>query len=142
MAFCSKCGANVADGAAFCPGCGAPASAATPGGAPAAQTSGIESNLAAAISYLWITAIFFLLVEPYNKDRFVRFHSFQSLFLGIVWIILSIVLGMIPILGWILLMFLPLLGLLIVIVCAVKAYNKEWFKLPLLGDFAEQQAGK
>jgi hypothetical protein len=30
-----------------------------------------------------IPAIIFLLIEPYNRNRFVRFHSFQCLFVAV-----------------------------------------------------------
>jgi uncharacterized membrane protein len=94
------------------------------------------------LAYLfWIPAILWLVLEPYNKDRFTRFHSFQALFLGFAWMAISIVLTMIPILGWILLFFLPLGVLIVAIICAVKAYGKSWFKLPVIGDLAEKQAG-
>ena len=114
------------------------------GGSPQASPSsggGMEPNLAGALAYLFIVAIIWLVMEPYNKDRFIRFHSFQSLFLGLGWFVISIVLSVIPILGWILLLFLPLVALGVAILCAYKAYNKEMFKLPFLGDLAEKQAG-
>jgi uncharacterized membrane protein len=101
----------------------------------------MEPNLAGALAYLFIVAIVWLVMEPYSKDRFIRFHSFQSLFLGVVFFVVSIVLSVIPILGWILLLFLPLVALGLAIFCAYKAYNKEMFKLPLLGDYAEKYAG-
>ena len=107
---------------------------------PASSQGGLESNIAAALAYLPILAIVWLLVEPYSKDRFIKFHSVQSLGLAVVSIGLSIVLGMIPILGWIMLLFLPLVIFVAAVMCAVKAYQKEKFKLPLIGDFAEKQA--
>jgi hypothetical protein len=39
-----------------------------------------------------LPAIFFLLLEPYNKNRFVRFHSFQCIFLNVAWFVLWFVL--------------------------------------------------
>lgn len=111
---------------------------------PPAQPSGggLEPNIAALLAYLlWIPAILWLVLEPFNKDRFIRFHSFQALFLGLAWIAISFVLAVIPILGWIILFFLPLVILVVAIVCAVKAYNKQWFKLPVIGEIAEKQAG-
>jgi len=33
-----------------------------------------------------IPAIVFLLIAPYNKSRFVRFHSFQCIFLTVAWV--------------------------------------------------------
>lgn len=110
--------------------------------APAASSGGLEPNVAALLAYLlWIPAILWLVLEPYNKDRFIRFHSFQALFLGLVWFAASIVLSFIPILGWIILIFLPLIALVVAIILAIKAYNKAWFKLPVIGDIAEKQAG-
>jgi uncharacterized membrane protein len=112
---------------------------------PTAQSGGLAPNLAAALAYLWITAILFLLIEPYSKNRFVRFHSFQALIFGVASVVISIglsfVSALIPILGC----FVPLvLGLAIFVlwvICVVKAYQNEWFKIPMIGDFAEQQAG-
>ncbi len=53
--------------------------------------------MAGAFSYLFgfITGIVFLALDPYNKDRFVRFHAFQSIFLSVGWIVAWIALGII-----------------------------------------------
>lgn len=96
-----------------------------------------------------ITGIIFLVIEPYNKDRFVRFHAFQSIFLHVAFIVLSIVLGVIEgILPWgigfifsIAQFAVWLGGVGAWIYMMVKAYNNEKFKLPVIGDIAEQQAG-
>ena len=111
--------------------------------APSTKSGGgLSPNVAALLAYLlWIPAILWLVIEPYNKDRFIRFHSFQALFLGLAWLAVSIVLTMIPVLGWLLLLFLPLVAIVVVIVCAYKAYKNEWFKLPVIGELAEKQAG-
>ena len=98
-------------------------------------------NVAAALGYIPIVAIIWLLLEPYSKDRFVRFHAIQSLALAVASMGVSIVLAMIPILGWIALLFFPFVVFALAIFCAVKAYQKESFKLPVLGDFAEKQLG-
>lgn len=114
----------------------------TPQAPQPASGGGLEPNVAALLAYLfWIPAILWLVIEPYSKDRFIRFHSLQALFLGLVWFVLSIVLSLIPIIGWILLIFLPLAAIGLAIYCAIKAYNKSWFKLPVIGDFAEKSAG-
>jgi len=138
MPHCTKCGTEVAEGAAFCPSCGQATSAAP---APAAKAGGLESNVAAALAYLWIVAILWLVLEPYSKDRFIRFHSFQALAFGIVAFVVSMILGFIPILGWIVGIFWSILVLILWLVCIFKAFSKEWFKLPIIGDFAEKQAG-
>jgi len=103
---------------------------------------GLNPNVAVLLAYLlWIPAILWLVMDPYKKDRFIRFHSFQALFLGLAWFALSIVLAIIPSLAWLLLMFLPFAAIAVVIVCAYKAYKNEWFKIPVIGDLAEKQAG-
>jgi uncharacterized membrane protein len=135
----------MGDEAAFCPACGKPATAATTGtggqsaGTPGAQGAGLQSNLAAALSYLWITAIVFLLLEPYNRDRFVRFHAFQALFLGLASIGGHVVLSLIPILGWTLMPLWSLVVLVFAVVAAIKAYQNETWSIPVIGPYAEKQ---
>jgi uncharacterized membrane protein len=94
-----------------------------------------------------VPAIIFLVIEPYNKSRFVRFHAFQSIFFAVawtaIWIALSFV-GMIPVLGWLTLLIWPLLGLgglVVWIILLLKANQNQMFKLPVIGDMAEKQAG-
>lgn len=140
--FCEGCGKEMGDAATFCPSCGkeaAPAAAGGPGMTPGAQGAGLQNNIAAALAYLWITAIVFLLLEPYNRDRFVRFHSFQALFLGLASIAGHIVLSLIPVLGWALMPLWSLLILVLAIVGAVKAYQNQSWHIPVIGEFAEKQ---
>jgi|SRR5438045_9583381 len=92
-----------------------------------------------ALAYLWITAIIFLLVEPYNRDKFVRFHSFQALFLGLASIAGHIVLSVIPIIGWTLMPLWSLLVLVVALIAAVKAYQNQTWSIPVIGPFAEKQ---
>jgi uncharacterized membrane protein len=111
---------------------------------PTAQPaqSGLSDNAAGALAYVTIIpAIVFLVVEPYNRNSYVRFHSWQSIFLGIVAFVVDTVLSFIPIIGWILIPFV-LIGFLIVwIIVIMKAFKGERFKLPFIGKYAEQQAG-
>ena len=162
MTFCSKCGSTVTEGAVFCSVCGSPASA--PGGqaappvppAPAgAAGTGMSSNVAAALCYLlwFITGIIFLVVEPYRRDKNVRFHAFQSIAFGIVALILQIVWNMIISIGFLSFGFLfAIVGLVgLVIWLAIigfwvflmyKAYNNETYMIPILGEWASKQAAK
>ena len=93
-----------------------------------------------------IPAIIFLVVEPYNKNRFIRFHSFQSIFFTLAWIVFSIglnIIAAIPVLGWMTLLIWPLIGLaglIIWVVLLLKANQGLMFKLPVIGDLAEKQA--
>src|SRR5512146_3206085 len=107
--FCTSCGTANDDAASFCTKCGhAMAGAAAPVGgpvlaapAPAVSTGGLTDNVAGMLAYVTIIpAIVFLVIEPYNRNRFVRFHAFQCLFTAVALIVIHIVLMMIPIIGW------------------------------------------
>ena len=144
MAFCSRCGSQIPDGSTACPACAAGASAST----GAAPDAGLTDNVAGALAYITIIpAIVFLVLEPFNKKRFVRFHSFQCIFFHVAWIALWIALSIIvhiPLLGWATALLWPLVGLagfVIWIVMVLKAYQGQMFKLPVIGDVAEKQAG-
>jgi len=139
VAFCPTCGTQIADGAT-CPKC---VSAAAP------AAGGLTDNVAGALAYVTIIpAIVFLVLEPFNKKRFVRFHSFQCIFFAIAWTVLWVILavvGHIPLLGWATVLLWPLVslaGFVIWLILVLKAYQGQMFKLPVIGDMAEQQAGK
>ena len=98
----------------------------------------VDPKLAALLSYLagFVTGIVFLLIEKDNK--YVRFHAMQSTIVSGGLFVLQWVLAFIPFL----VMLVPLIslaGLVLWIVCMVKAYQGEKFKLPIVGDIAERQ---
>lgn len=99
------------------------------------ETKEMSNNTKAALAYagVWVTGLIFLLIE--KEDKFVRFHAMQSLvtFSGLT------ILSMVPIIGWVLFPFIMILGFILWLVCIVKAYQGEKFKLPIAGDFAEKQ---
>ncbi len=154
MAFCSACGTQMADNAAFCPHCGKAAEQAGSAQvyAPPPDSSGtaapampMAENVAGMIAYITIIpAIIFLLIEPYNRNHFVRFHSFQCLFTAIALILLHVVLSVfsyiIPVLMFGVWGLLGLAELALWILLVVKAYQHQIFKLPIVGDLAEKQA--
>ncbi|MGH9592598.1 MAG: DUF4870 domain-containing protein [Bryobacteraceae bacterium] len=85
-----------------------------------------------------LTGVLFLVLEPYNRNKNIRFHAFQSIFawLGVVviWIVLVTV-G----LGYLILIY-QCAGLALFLFLMYKAYNKERFVLPIVGPMAEKQA--
>jgi len=106
----------------------------------------MAENVAGMLAYFTIIpAIIFLLIEPYNRNRFVRFHSFQCLFTAAALIVLHIVLSIfgyiVPVLMFGLWGLVGLAELALWILLIVKAYQHEMFKLPIVGDLAEKQAG-
>jgi uncharacterized membrane protein len=155
MAFCTSCGAQIPAGASTCPACSRPATSGAAGGvaagtAPAtiqASTGGLTDNVAGALAYVTIIpSILFLVMAPYNRNRFIRFHSFQNIFFAVAWIALWIVLNIIvhiPFFGWFTFLLWPLIGLggfVIWLILILKAYQGQMFKLPAIGDMAEKQA--
>lgn len=105
-------------------------------------TTKSNENLMGAAAYLlgFVTGIIFLLLE--KQSKFVRFHAMQStLLFGGVFVI-NIALGFIPILGWLAGLILSLISFVLWIVCMWKAFQGEIYKVPYVGNLAEQQLAK
>jgi uncharacterized membrane protein len=112
-------------------------------------TTGIEPNVAAALSYILglITGIIFVALEKENK--FVRFHAAQSIVASALLIVVSTaisilggVLAILPILGP-LMVFLVTVGLaigtfLLWLVLMWRAYSGDTWELPIVGDLARR----
>lgn len=109
--------------------------------APPAAQSGLSDSQAGALAYITIIpAIIFLLVEPYNKNSFVRFHAWQCIFLYLVGFVIGFV-NVIPILGQIVFLI-AMIGLFVVwIMALIKALKGERWQIPVIGKYAAQQAG-
>jgi uncharacterized membrane protein len=99
-------------------------------------TFGLDENIASALTYVlgFVTGIIFILMEKENKT--VRFNAMQSIivFLGlfIVFIVVSFIpfINMLTILIW-------LVEIVLWLVLIIKSYQGEKFKLPVVGDMAE-----
>ena|SRR6476660_494608 len=125
------------------------------------SSTGLDENIAALLSYVfgWVSGLIFFLIE--KDSRLVRFHAMQSLLFNVavaviaiaLWIVfavlflistqisgvLSTLLGLIATLVWIVL----IVGILIAwIMCLIKAYGRQYFKLPIVGNFAEKFSQK
>lgn len=147
MPFCANCGSAVEG--QFCSKCGSPIAAsadagAQPAAAPAIASNAMADNVASALCYALglITGVIFLLIAPYNQNRAVRFHAFQSIFLHIavivVFFVADTVLAMMHL--WLLT---PLVGLacfLLWVFMLVKTWQGSKIVVPVVGQLAEQQA--
>jgi len=113
----------------------------------------LTRNTAGALAYSLgiITGILFLALEPYKRDRFVRFHAFQSIFyfvfaiaFSIAWSIMVGTLASIS--GWVLLVAFPLRMIIRLAMFGLwlylmyQAYNDREFRIPVLGAIAGKQA--
>jgi uncharacterized membrane protein len=112
--------------------------------------SAFSDNAAGAIAYItFVPAIVFLFLPPYNASPYVRFHAWQSIFLNVLGVAISIVLSFAMVffvfLGAFFLLTLGrviwLAWFAIWLLCALKALNGQRFRLPLIGDLSEKQAG-
>jgi uncharacterized membrane protein len=115
----------------------------------------MASNVAALLAYIlgFITGIIFLVIEPYKRDPFIRFHAFQSILFSaaaiafsIAWAIVSSIVLAVTTYGLWHLMFLVWvvvrLGFFLLwLFLLFKAYNNERFMLPVIGPIAAKQAG-
>src|SRR5579863_1913798 len=147
---CPHCSAQMPDAAAFCPGCGRPMQTAT---RAQGKVGMLPEAIAGALGYFtFIPATFFLAASPYNRNRFVRFHSLQCLFFTLACLLIgigiklaSLILFLIPVLGPLLVSLTSIVAVLAAVVLwlvlVVKAFQGEMFMLPVLGELAERQAG-
>jgi uncharacterized membrane protein len=104
-------------------------------------STGLDANLAAALSYLvgFVTGIIFLVVEKENK--FVRFHALQSTLVFAAIVAVDIVLQIVPMLGALVVVFVVIpASALLWVVLMFKAYQGEEFKLPVVGPIAAEKA--
>jgi uncharacterized membrane protein len=170
--FCPKCGAAVDAGAPVGGQATPPPAGPPPGGQPppaynpppgysapgayvqpAPSAAGMTDNMAGALCYLFgfITGILFLVLAPYNQNRNIKFHAFQSIFLNLAWVatwivvtVFSIAMHAIPILGTIISILLHTavgIGFFILwLYMMFKTYNGEKIVLPVIGPLAEKQA--
>jgi uncharacterized membrane protein len=159
MAHCTKCGAAIADNAAFCGSCGSAQSAAPSAGSappPAAAApaqSQMSENVAGFLCYIlgWITGLIFYFID---KRPYVRFHAAQSIVvfggLHIIYIVFGMFLGFSLFaggwtgfsFGWALYGLLDLAAFILWILLMIKAYQGERFRIPIAADIAEKIFGK
>jgi uncharacterized membrane protein len=138
--ICPACKTETGSDSTFCPHCGANTATGVAASAPS-QQSGLSETAAGVVAYITIIpAIIFLVMEPYNRSSFIRFHAWQSIFFGITVAIVLFVLVVIPILGWILFFPVGLAFLIFWIFVMIKASKGERYKIPFIGNGAEQAA--
>jgi uncharacterized membrane protein len=101
-------------------------------------------SLAAYVTFL--PALAFVVLKKYQRNKFLRFHSWQSIFFWAL-VIALVGLGLLASTFGFLLLWL-VTGILVAaaigltwLVLAIKALQGEWFQLPGLGSLAEQIAG-
>jgi uncharacterized membrane protein len=115
------------------------------------QKTGLSDNSIGAIAYFTpFMAIFFLAIRRYNKRPYVRFHAWQSLLFNAFALcflyLLAYILPYLRFLGprtWVGLVILSSVAVLVACVwlwCIFSALSGKRFKLPLIGNWADEQA--
>jgi uncharacterized membrane protein len=125
------------------------------------SSTGLDENIAALLSYVfgWVSGLIFFLIE--KESRLVRFHAMQSILFKVLIAVVGIVLWVVTfviviigsqlpgILGGLLSLLATLvwivfsIGLLIAwVMCLIKAFQGAYFKLPIIGNFAEKFSAK
>jgi uncharacterized membrane protein len=112
--------------------------------------SGLSDNAAGGLAYITIIpAIVFLIVEPFKKSSYVRFHAWQSIFFFVAWavvhILVQVVQNLVPTVVFITLTLWQLVDLaffVVLVIVFVSAFNGKRYKLPIIGGLAQQQADR
>ena len=107
--------------------------------------AGLSDNVAAGLGYLVsILAIVWLFVDPYKTRPFVRFASFQVIFLAALYIICGIVLGILSAIPGLHTIGPIVMGLVFLVlgicyfIAMVMAFMGKKFSIPVVGAFAEK----
>ena len=112
-----------------------------PGGypPPSQGTSGLTENVASLLAYVltWVTGLIFFLIDQRPE---VRFHAMQSILFGVVWTVVGVIQQAGGTAISVLFGLLWIACLILWVMLLINAYQGRHFKLPVIGDFAEQQA--
>ena len=139
--LCVECGEALPEVGGYCPACGNPVAEPKP---VLGNTGGIPDRVAAAVAYLFVLpAIFFLLRNPFRKNRFIRFHAWQSILVAAITLVIFALLF--TMMGKVLVIFASFIiavgWFILWLVLMVKALQGELFELPWIGQLARRQAG-
>jgi uncharacterized membrane protein len=152
--FCGKCGASRVPGVLAAANVLAPIGNTT--GAPENEDPAMAANIAGALCYLFgvISGIVFLVLQPFRRNRFVRFHAWQSIYFTVVWVVLAIAWTTVITVfeaitaGFLAVLIIPvgclltLAGIGYWVFLMYRAYSGEESKVPLLGQLAHRHASR
>ncbi len=104
------------------------------------SSTGLPAHVAGVLCYLlgWVSGLVFYLIE--KQSDFVRFHATQSIIVFGALTIVSIFVQAVPFLGQLVGALLSLLGVALWIILMIKAALRERYKLPWVGDLADEYA--
>jgi uncharacterized membrane protein len=151
--ICPHCSAEMPEISAFCPGCGHSVQGSDDRTVAFERAANARDALLGALAYIaLLPAVLFLTLPSLKASRFVRFHSWQSVFFAIVTVMLAglmrglfALLSLFAGLGFLfatLTVGLVLLAVVLLwLVLVIKAVQGESYELPWLGRIASGLAG-
>ena len=117
------------------------------------HSMGMDANVAAGLSYLFSIVGGLIFYFSQKQNRFVRFHAMQSILFNAFWIVLfivfffvqsilyaTVILSPLALVLTCLTFLLPFAILVLWIILMVYAFQGKYFKLPVIGDYAEKYA--
>lgn len=146
MAFCPNCGTQTEG--RFCPNCGSNVPTGTAGSGPAYTATagpGLKDNVAGTLCYLFgiIGGVIFLVLAPYNRNRDIRFHAWQSIFLTLAAILVDWIAGAFLFTGfglWRLMGLLHFFWFAVWVYMMFQTFQGRTVRLPVIGDLAAKQS--
>ncbi len=113
-----------------------------PAGGPSGSSTGLDTKLAGLLCYIFgfVSGAVFLIVEQLDRD--VRFHAYQSTLTFGFLFVLSLVASWVPGIGWLVGLLIWPFSFVLWLVLMWKAFEGERFKLPVVGEWAAEQANR
>lgn len=161
MPYCTNCGTEVGDTDKFCAICGqaqlrpGPSASSSTAAGPPPPVGDVLSNVtprtASILCYVpwmgWIASVVILASPRFQRDRGVRFHAFQGLYLFVVWLLVEMVVD--PVLHYsdarVLHAVSGMLHLAVFVASVfmmVKTSQNETYSLPVIGELAERSVAE
>jgi|SRR5215831_2701521 len=130
---------------------------------PGKSALGLDANVVAGLCYVGnlvcylglILSIVTVVTDKTNK--LARFHAFQSIFLSVMGLVLGVCYMFVGAVGamldqaigypifslllWLLILVIFLVLFIGVIIAAIKGFQGQIFKLPIIGNFADKYSG-
>jgi len=105
------------------------------------EVRSIESKMLAGISYIIWPLSLLIVLTLLKKDRFLRFHGYQALFLGLLSFVLYLVGGaflrVIPVIGPLTYRMVVLLWFLFVLFLGYRCLSGDYFRIPVIYEMAQ-----
>jgi uncharacterized membrane protein len=106
------------------------------------ETLSTEYRILGSISYLVWPISLLIVLTTFKKDRFLRFHGYQALYLGILgtvlWLVGGALLRVIPVFGVALFNILATIWFLFLLLLTYRCFQGEYFRVPLVYDLAQR----